>query len=155
MTASLTPALIDALVTKCQASAALADVSVHDGWGLTVDTADSLFIGCDDPWDRSRGNTAGDSDQDWSALGVRERAQETLITCASVAWDGAGEVKAARDRAFAQVDAVQDIITADPRLGVNGVLSTSIVNLRYRPGIDDTGAVCLVLFDVRAVTRLL
>lgn len=153
MTASAIPALIDALLTLCRE--ALTEVTVHDGWPWQADTADALYIGCDDPWARGRSHDGGDSDQEWASLGARDRDEEATVTCAAVAWDGSGDIATARAAAYAMVDAVQALLDTDPRLGVQGVLKAVIANTRYRPGMDQLGAVCLVLFDVRATTRLM
>lgn len=155
MTASAIPALIDALLTLCKASPALDGITVHDGWPWQADTADALYIGCDDPWTRGRSHDGGSSDQEWATLGARDRDEEATVTCAAAAWDGSGDTATARSAAYQMVDAVQELLDADPRLGVPGVLKAVIANTRYRPGMDQYGAVCLVLFDVRATVRLM
>lgn len=153
MTASIVPALIDTLIARCEAAPALADVTVHDYWAAQVDLGDSLFIGCDDPYNRSA-STAGGGDQQWATFGARSRDGEESVTCAAVGWDTAGDMQVARDKVYAQLDVVQGLLDADPRLGLQGVIKAWVGDSYYRPLIDSTGATCLLVFEVRATVRL-
>lgn len=117
MATSVVPALIDALVT--QATAALPDRLVVDGYGVTSDTNQNvLMVGVDDP-DSGQSANSQTGEQTMATMGTpRSRDEEGDVTCAALSWNGNTDQKAARDAAYATVAAVETILRADPTLGV-------------------------------------
>ena len=154
MTASIIPAVIDKLVAECAARVPDGTV-VRDGWGWQVETGPALFIGADDPTQRGR-TTSGDADQEWASFAAHDRDEVATVTCAAIAWDGSGDAKPARDAAYALVDVVQAVLTeGHGRLDINGVIKAEIANARYQQDQTPDGALCVVIFDVRATARLI
>jgi hypothetical protein len=117
MATSAIPTLIDTLVA--QTTAALTDRLVTDGYGVTSDfNPNLLMIGVDDPSALDPANSA-DSSQTMATAGTpRSRSETGRITCAALSWSGGTDQKTVRDAAFATVAAVENLLRADPRLGL-------------------------------------
>jgi hypothetical protein len=156
MAISVIPALIDALYE--QATNALPDVLVKDGFGVTDDPGDVLMIGVDDPDSPSNASSAS-AEQAWPHTGIDLDRDETgYITCAATSWNGDGEAgqKAARDAVFAIADAVAALCRANPSLGVDGLLWTSYgTQADLQQGQDSNGAIALLTFRIDYQARLL
>lgn len=151
--ASVVPDLIDALIAHC--SAALpAEVEVVDGPGSSMeDVEDFLHIGMRDP--RNPQGAAASESQEWPKASSVSRSGTGSIFCAAVSWDGSGEQKMARDKVFATVTAVQQMLHADTRLGVDGVVKTSYTSIDFDQGQTAAGAFAVVLFAVEFEERLM
>lgn len=150
-TSSVIPDLIDALIAACQT--ALPDVLVVDGPGADQeDVEDFLHIGMRDP--RNPAGAAATETQEWPKVTTHSRAGSGSIFCAAVSWDGSGVQKTARDQAFATVAAVQELLHADPHLGVDGVVKTSYTSIDFDQGQTSAGAFAVVLFAVEFDERL-
>lgn len=155
MAVSILPSLIDALVT--QARVALPALQVFDGYGASEDPGDFLMIGVDDP-DAPTPADSAESVQDWGPYRASgsKRDEQGSITCAALSWNGNGDVKAARDAAFASVGAVSTLLRNDPTLG----LSPSLLWARFGSVLDlsqqqDGSAVqAVVLFRVAFQARI-
>lgn len=153
MPTSVVPALIDALVTN--ARAALPDVEVYDGLGVTTDPGNVyLMIGVDDP---DQGNEAfsANSQQEWANANYTARDEEGDIVCAVVAWNGDGDQKLARDDAYSVVGDVENMLRSTPSQGVANVLWTSFGS-RSRLAQDQTevGARAIVIFRIYFRARI-
>lgn len=115
MAVSIVPALIDALVT--QATAALPDVEVIDGVGVSEDSGDYLMIGVDDTdgpeWARSAATS-----REWEGTGLQAPVTESGdIACVALSYNGGTDQKLVRDAAYAIGEAVAAFCRADPTLG--------------------------------------
>lgn len=141
------PDVVDALLSACRDSEALADRVVVDGDEPEGDDVEHyLYIGLGDP--RRDDSDAGKFDQTWNMSSSAGRRESGTVNCIAVSYDGSGDQRAARSGCFATLGAVQRILRADPRLSVDGVLSTS-----FTGGLPDqvqtsSGAVCAVRFQV-------
>jgi len=147
MATSVVPALIDALVT--QATAALTNVRVYDGYGVTDDPGDYLMVGCRDP-DAEGPTEAARSTQEQMAFGsTRPRKEDGVIYMVARARSGDGNAKAARDAASAIQEALATVLRTTDNLGVTGVLrlgnGADGVLLGDR---DDYGAVATLPYEI-------
>lgn len=159
MASSVVPSLIDALIST--ATAALPNVDVYDGFGVSEDPGDFLMIGVDDP-DSQAAAFSSDSSQTQATAGTpRSRNQTGAITCAALSWNGnagnAGQ-KTARDAVYAIQAAVENALRADPTLGVappNGqVLVLQIGDERLSQNQYDLGCDALLIFTVQFEARI-
>lgn len=155
--ASVVPALIDALVA--QATAALADVSVYDGYGVGDDPGDFLMIGVDDP-DSQVAAFSTESSQAMASFGSpHARSQAGSVTCAALSWNGnRGNVaqKSARDAAYAIQAAVESLLRADPTLGIAAPnqmpLTVEMGDERLSQNQYEAGCDALLIFTVKFTT---
>lgn len=145
-TVSIVPALLDAM-RAAFAAALPSSTNVVDGPDPDSDDGDDvLYVGMADP--RQSENTAAHFGQTWPSATAQTRDEDGSIACAAVAWDGSGNVKAARDRAFATVATVQQVLWADTRLGLDGMVKTSFTSINFDQRMTDRGALAVVLFAV-------
>jgi len=155
MATSAVPAVIDALVTK--ARAALPDLSVHDGFGVTDDPGDFLMVGVEDP-DLDGATFSAEAQQSWAHVNHTARDEEGDITCAALSWTGDGDEagqKAARDAVYATTAALENVLRADPTLGVATVLWASFgTSQQLKQAQDQHGAIALLLFRVHFKARI-
>lgn len=149
---SVWPDVVDALIAKCR-DRLNDDVVVVDGDDPEADdAADFLYVGLGDP--RRDDSDAGSFDQTWPQSTTAGRRETGTVFCIAISFDGSGVQKAARDRAFATLGAVQRVLKEDTRLGVNGVLSTSFTAAQPDQGWNSRGAVCAVRFSVEYAADL-
>ncbi len=154
---SVTPLIIDSLFT--QATAALPDVKVFDGYGITATPGpDILMIGVDDG-QATAAATSADSSQTMATAGTpRSRSQNGSINCWALSWTGNAEPKDARDAVYAIQAAVEDILRADPSMGLaqpNGqVFVIQIGDERLSQDQTNTGAEALLAFTVNFEARI-
>ena len=155
MATSVVPALIDALVT--QLTAALPNVLVIDGVGVTENPGDFLMIGVEDP-DQESAAFSADVRQSWAGLGAKARDEEGEITCAALAWTGNSDPtaqKAARDAAYAILATVENTLRTTPTLGVAGVRWVSFgTQLTLSQAQGTAGADALVVFRINFQARI-
>lgn len=153
MSTSVIPTLIDALVTA--ARTALPSAQVYDGYGVTDDPGDFLMVGVEDG---SASGPAGsaESRQSWPHVGHQVRDEEGDVHCFAVSWNGDGDQKAARDAAFAITAAVENLLRADPSLGIAAqVMRTGFgTSQRLEQDQDQHGAIALVAFDIHFQARI-
>lgn len=155
MTTSALPEVIDALVSL--SDAALSAANVIDGIGVTDDPGDYLMIGVEDP-DIEGAAFSADIEQSRATMsGARD--ETGTVTCCAMSWNGdssAAGQKAARDAAFATVDAVATIVrTTSPTLGVSAVLKTEFgARITVSQAQDASGASCMVIFSVAYLARI-
>lgn len=151
---SIIPELIDALVAKARSLPAITSkADVTDGYSVSQSQRDLFSIGVDDPASESQAASAS-SRQDWHSTSTREEDGDIVI--ASFSTNGAGDMKKARDSAFAYVRAFADAIRSDYTLGglTNG--SARLVNVQFGEQVDyysnqtsDEGAEATVVFRVK------
>lgn len=116
--ASVIPTTIDRLYTIL--TAALPSVAVVKGPGVTDASLPSvLWIGWSDP-DAEGLDEAASSDIRWAWLGTGQRAENATVNCVADAWNGDGDLGAARDTVFGVVNQVATAIQSDPTLGLQG-----------------------------------
>lgn len=144
---SIWPDVVDALILMSRDRVA-DTVLVIDGDGTEGDDVEHfLFVGLGDP--RRDDSDAGTFDQTWPQSTTAGRRETGTVFCIAISYDGSGDVKAARDGAFATLGAVQRGLREDTRLGgVNGLLSTSLTGAQPDQRQTSRGAVCAVRFSV-------
>lgn len=152
MAVSVVPGIIDALFDA--ATAALPDVLVLDGMGATDDPRDYLMIGVDDP-DADGGAFAGDSRQVWADATGTSRTETGAITCAAYSWNGDGDQKAARDAAYASVEALASHCRDTTDLGLADLYWTDFgTDARLSQFQGQWGAAALVVFSIAFRARI-
>jgi hypothetical protein len=155
MSTSVVPALIDALVARCDA--ALSAVSVYDGYGVTDNPGDFLMVGVEDP-DSQDSASSSDASQEVATMGTnRSRDERGTVSCVALSWNGDGDQKAARDRVYATTAAVESLLRANPDLGIPGyalVVTGFGADQRLMQNQDTDGAEAAVFFTVRFRARL-
>jgi hypothetical protein len=116
MATSVVPALIDALLAQARVN--LPAILVFDGaYAATDEPGDYLMVGVDDP--ESTGPTAADTAQEVANMGTpRDRDESGSVQCAALSWNGEWDQKAARDAVYATFAQVEDLLRADPSLGL-------------------------------------
>ena len=115
--ASRVPELIDALVAACRAAPALADVAVADGPELSESNpAEWLMIGFDG--DPDSNFQAAQSVGGWASLVNSDREEQLQVTCAVFASRGDTDVRAARARAYEIAGVLEQLLRADPSVGL-------------------------------------
>lgn len=151
MPVSVVPALFDALIAA--AAAALPTTQVSDGIGNTEYPGDFLMIGISD--DGPNPSTAVRSRQKWANANGTARDEEGDITCLAVSWNGNADPKAARDGVYATKAAVENLLRANPSLGVAGVLWTSAgTDENLEQDQDNNGAVAYLVFTIAYRARI-
>ena len=153
MSTSAVPSIIDALVTA--ARAALTDVAVYDGYGVSDDPGDFLMIGVEDVDGQDQARSA-DSSQTWAGTGIgAPRDESGEITCAALSWNGDADQKAARDGAYAITAAVENLLRENPALGLPTVLWTGYgSSTQLTQDQSDGGAMALVVFRIAFRARI-
>lgn len=150
---SIWPDVVDALILLSK-DRVDDTVLVLDGDGSEdQDVFDFLFVGLGDP--RRDDSDAGTFDQTWPQSTTAGRRETGTVFCIAISYNGDGDVKAARDSAFATLGAVQRLLREDTRLGgVNGLLSTSLTGGQPDQRQTSRGAVCAVRFSVNYTADL-
>lgn len=167
-TTSQVPAVIDYLVTACQASPQLgasptAPVIVIDGPEETADTLAEplhLWIG----WDQeATGGPDAEATQDWPVMDhARTRDENGTITCTADAWSGDTRMKTQRDSCAAIVAAVELLLRGDTLTGGPGdasmgglVMWSGVAGpFQWVPRQTADGAGCSCVFRVTYRARL-
>lgn len=150
MNTSRIPAAVDQLVTTTRA--ALPSIDVFDGPGLTdAAPASAVFIGVSESEPRAE-QASSQAEQRWATTG-KTRDETFTIRCLAVARDGDGDVKAARDLAFAHVAAVETAIRTDPAMA-DVILYAAVQVTRHTTAHTASGAKVCVFFDVTCRARI-
>lgn len=153
MATTVLPALIDALVTN--ATAALPDVLVYDGFGVDAEPGNQyLMVGVEDV-DSKGSSWAATAEQEWANANYTARDEDGVVICAALAWNGDSDAKAARDDAFAVVAAVENMCRTTPSQGVANLLWTSAGHrLQLTQDQAESGAIAIVVFQIRYRARI-
>lgn len=152
MATSVVPALIDAIVA--QATVAITTATTYDGMGVTDDPDNWLMVGIDDPDADGFADTA-ESSQSWAHVGHTTRDEEGDITCAALAWNGDGDLKKARDDAYAITAQVENLARTDPTWGIAGILSSGFGSSTQLKQIQGQhGAAAMVVFRIHFRARI-
>ncbi len=159
---SVVPNLIDALLAAAEEPVVALGARVVDGYGVSDDPADALFVGVDDPFSSSRASSA-DTAQGVATAGTQRPREETgSIQCAALATDGTPSQKIARDKAYAIAEALATLVrnasgpgVATPPFGVTGLLSVGFgEHSTLYQNQTDKGADALLIFDVTFTARI-
>lgn len=152
MATSVVPDLIDALVSA--ATTALPNAIVSDGFGVTDDPGDFLMIGVEDP-DTEDAAFSADSRQEWANANYTVRDESGEITCCAVAWVGENNQKAARDAVYAISAGLEDMLRANPSLGVDGLLWTGFGSSTQLSQVQGNhGAAAQLVFRINYRARI-
>lgn len=151
MPASVVPALIDALVTNFAA----AGITTFDGFGVSeAPGLTYVLVGVDDPDSDSMG-FAADAHQQWANANHTTRDETGEIICASVAWNGESDQKAARDAAYATLDTIAALLKANPSQGVPQLLWTSFgTRVQLSQDQNEKGANAIAVFRIQYRARI-
>ena len=144
--------LIGTLVTRFDAAVT---ANVYDGFGVTDDPGNYLMVGVEDP-DSDRG-IAAEARQDWAAIGNRARYEEGTVTCVAMAWNGDGDLAAARTACKAITVEAENHLRSDPNLGgtVTGLMWTGYgTRTQLIPIQAEDGACVICVFDVAFKARI-
>lgn len=148
---SIVPDLIDALVALFADQ--LPDVMVTDGYDVTENYGDALWIGVDDPTSMDAAGSAS-FEQTWAGASFATRDETGTITCAASSSNGDGDAKAARDGVFAIAATVQEQLRLKSSLTVDGLNWTNFAGGELRQQQDDMGAYALLIFRIAFRARL-
>ena len=151
MATSVTPTLIDALVTA--ATAALTTTVVTDGKGVMDNPGTYLMVGVDDP-DADSLTDGAESRMTWAGMGNRARDQEGDLWLVAGAVSG-DTAKAARDAAYVVMAAVETVARNDPT--ISGVITTGwtyVSSERLQQAASKRGFRARVAFQLHYKTRL-
>lgn len=154
MTASAVPAALDNLVASLRDAAGLAGVQVLDGLPALVESLedDCIVVGGETPE-----VPAVEGQQEPRGLNPRRKGERFSISCAISCWSGDNDpaaVKAVRDRAYALLDVVQDVLAGDVTL--RGVLTACRLGSRVvlSQGQTPSGVEASVAFEVSCRAEL-
>ncbi len=151
MATSVVPALLDALFTL--STAALPNIVVTDGPGITSDPGDFLMVGIQDP--DADVPLAAVSEEDQMAWGTARPRQETgSVHLCAYSWNGDGDQKAARDAVYAIAAAVANGVRPD-NLAVTGLMKVGYgTSTTFRQGQSEIGAGALLMFSVDFMAQI-
>ena len=164
-TTSLTPAVIDYLVTAATNSVSLgasvsAPVKIHDGPpvnGEELIQPRHLYIG----WDQVAGGGEPSAVQAWPVLDkARTRDEDGTVICTADAWSGDTVMKTQRDACAAIVAAVELLLRGDGTTGpgdarMGGLVFWSAVDtMQWHYRQDPLRAGCACVFTVTFRSRL-
>lgn len=156
MAGSAVPLVIDALVAKAQA---IPDVTASDGLNVDQNYGSYLMIGVEDP-DSTDMQFSAETSEDFASTGAgaHSRDEEGDIVCAAWAWNGlhgSEGSKAARDAAYAILDALALAIREDISLGVPQLLWASPrTSTRLSQLQSSEGSGALLVFRINFHARL-
>lgn len=154
MAGSAVPLVIDALVAKAQA---IPDITATDGLNVDQNYGSYLMVGVEDP-DSTDMQFSAETTEDFASTGAQmvSRDEEGDIVCVAWAWNGlhgSEGSKAARDTAYAILDAFTTAIRTDSSLGVPQILWCSprtSTRLSQLQGSDGSGALLMFRIHFRA-----
>lgn len=153
MIQSVVPALIDRILEV--ASELLPDHLVVDGFPLTLSVGDYLMVGMEDASRPQGASTAATSQQTWANANHTTRDESGDITCAAFSYSGLTDPKPVREAAYATLAAVAEALRADPSLGLEGVLWTSVgTDIRYLAFQSEEGCDATVVFSIAFRARI-
>lgn len=153
MSGSRVPAAIDAVLALLDGSLSEGTVVIDGPTIVTTGATKQVYVGYDG--DPDGDYVAASSDQDWaSALGTGRREETLTVACAVLVQNGAGNVKQARDDAYAVLGEVSDILRANVNLGFP---APSVAHLR-NPGLHqyqtNSGVEARITFEIALSTRI-
>lgn len=154
------PVLIDYLVNLFTNDSTLGQasspVAVYDGPVTTAAPAQLvLWVGLTDP-DNDAAEPAGESQQEWAAIGRRGRNETVTIHCVAEAWSGAEDVRTVRVAAYGIVSAVETLMQADTTSFGGNVLfpDPGISVMQLSQITTERGPIARVQFDLVFKSRI-
>lgn len=112
---SVAPALLAATVDA--AVEALPDVELSYGKAVSDGPGDYLMLLVDDPDDDWQESVT--SERDWAGVGIDADVSESGdIACTALSWNGDGNMQAAVEAVYANIEALVSLIRALPNLGL-------------------------------------
>lgn len=151
MATTVVPDLIAALVTAT--ATALPDAEVMDGDSVIETADDFVMIGVGDVDSEGR-TTAATSRQEWANANYTAKDETGQILCAASSFNGDGSIPQARADTFALMTAVENLLRADPSLGVDGLLWAHLGDFDYDQWQSTTGAAGLLIFRIDFRARI-
>lgn len=151
MPRTVVPALITALVSAVDA--ALPDADVLDGDSVIETADDFVMIGVGDIDSEGR-TTAANSKQEWANANFTAKDETGQILCAASSFNGDGDIPRARRETFALMFAIEDVLRANPSLGVDGLLWAHLGDFDYDQWQSDSGAAGLLIFRIDFRARI-
>lgn len=154
MTETRLPALIDAVVAALKA--ADPDLNVWDGPIITGDYDNAVYIGFDGRYEDFE-ETASSTQQQWaSGIGQNARDEDHQVTCAVVVLTGDADTswKPTRDRAYAILETVGQVLRADPSLGLPPPSVAELWPGDYYQENSPQGLQGRIVFSVHSKTRV-
>lgn len=117
---SRVPELIDALVAACRAAPGLADIAVADGPEISESNPPEwLMIGFDG--DADSNFQAAQSVITWASPVSTDQEEQLQVTCAVFTSRGDTDVRAARARAYEIGGVLEQLLKADPSVGLRSL----------------------------------
>lgn len=152
------PALIDYLVTLFTDDPTLGTatppVTVIDGTATTaLDDPLILYVGLSDP-ESDGPEAAGESSQQWAAIGRRARDETVTIHCCAEAWSGDDDVRTQRLAVTGIVSAVETACQADQFGGLVLFPAPGITAIALSQNNTSRGQMARVSFDLVFRTRI-
>lgn len=149
---TVVPSLIDALVIS--ARNALPDaVLVMDGDTALNTPDDFVIIGTGDVDSEGRANAAT-SRQEWANANYTAKDETGSILCAASSYNGDGSIPDARASTFALMFGIEDMLRANPSLGLDRLLWAHLGDFDYDQWQSDSGAAGLLLFRIDYRARI-
>lgn len=140
MAASAIPAVIDALVAALKSKSGLVGVQILDGPPNVDLQGDLIVVGLS--------IDTVEIDATHAIAGLASGKQDFDVMCLARSWTGSGSgFKARRDRAFALLDGVQAVLTADLTLG-GAATRARLTQASYVPALTGQGSLVEVPFVV-------
>lgn len=164
MATSAIPDALDGLLALCNANTgtgeSLEGVTVYDGPPIENPSEElSLYIGHDEERGRAAGDIYGvEGTQEFMAMGG-DRKEAFAIRCAASARSGDTNIKVERDRAFAVMGAVENLIRlhvsgSDITLGGSVLVSSISGDIKLMQLQTVNGAFAKVTFYVQCLARI-
>lgn len=155
VTTSRVPAAVDALVSLCTTSTALAGVTIIDGPPIIdLSNPDIVAIG----WQPAEGASVALT-QEFASAGARTRDEQFTITCYAEARSGDTDIASRRIRAFELVAAVETALRATDAAPMAPTLLGTVLWAQVTAGdlVQEqatTGAIVGLAFTVSCFARI-
>lgn len=128
------PDLIDALVGRFKTEDGLSDAGVADGPELSGSGRDDwVLVGYDGDQDGEA--LAAVTEESWAAMDPSRR-RTVQLTVTLLARRGDGDVRAARARVYALKRVIEDVLYADPSVGLPGAECAIGATALHQPQTD-------------------
>ena len=154
------PALLTYLVNLFSNDATIGQatppVTVYDGPPTTLlDAPLKLYVGLTDP-DTTAAEPAGESQQQWAALGRRGRDEIVTIHCVAEAWSGDDSISSIRGSVMGIDAAVEVLMQADTTQFGGNILfpDPGITAVQLSQNNTSTGAIARASFDLVFKSRI-
>lgn len=148
---TIVPALMDALVLA--ARDVLPDADVLDGDAVIETADDFVMIGVGDIDSENR-TTAATSRQAWANANYTAVDETGQVLCAASSFNGDNDIPRARRDTFALMRAIEDMLRADPGMGLDGLLWARLGDFDYDQWQSETGAAGLLIFRIDYQARI-